>query len=302
MVEKNIQTKEEEKTIDTEIPDKTAISKEISDLKPEKIITPKEISGTEPEKIHKKDFLGRENLVKNFPRTLNKTTQKVSDEEISNKSQSSKEISGTETLNKTTQKVSDFKIFDLYDLSEIEVEDKGLKSAINLKPKLMLKTQGRNVEKYGQTKVNIVERLINRVGVAGHRGKKHRIILGHSTGKFTKNAQMVLNALKLIEKKTNKNPVAVLVKAVENSSPKDEVTTIEYGGAKYPQAIDISPIRRVNLALRWLTQGASDKAFNKKKSLTQAISEEIIMASEQNGESFAIKKKKESEAQADSAR
>ncbi len=182
------------------------------------------------------------------------------------------------------------------------MEDKGLKSAINLKPKLMLKTQGRNVEKYGQTKVNIVERLINRVGVAGHRGKKHRIILGHSTGKFTKNAQMVLNALKLIEKKTNKNPVAVLVKAVENSSPKDEVTTIEYGGAKYPQAIDISPIRRVNLALRWLTQGASDKAFNKKKSLTQAISEEIIMASEQNGESFAIKKKKESEAQADSAR
>jgi len=56
----------------------------------------------------------------------------------------------------------EFKIFDKYDLSEIQVKDPGLKDIINLKPKLILKSQGRFVEKFGVTKVNIVERLMNR--------------------------------------------------------------------------------------------------------------------------------------------
>lgn len=195
-----------------------------------------------------------------------------------------------------------FKIFDLYDISEIVVEDPGLKSAINLEPKLILKSYGRNVQKFGQLKVNIVERLMNRVATAGHRGKKHKIILGHCTGKYSKNMKIILDAFKMIEKKTGKNPVAVFVKAIENCAPRDEVTVIEYGGARYPQAVDVSPLRRVNLALRWIVHGASDKAFNKKKTIVQGLADEIIMASEQNGESFAMRKKKESEAQADSAR
>jgi len=195
-----------------------------------------------------------------------------------------------------------FKIFDLYDLSEVHVEDPGLISAINLKPKLILKSYGRNVVKLGQTKVNIVERLMNKLAVAGHRGKKHKIILGHSTGKYTKNMNTVLEAFKLIEKKTQKNPVVVLVKAIENSAPKDEITVIEYGGARYPQAVDVSPLRRVNLALKHIIHGASDKAFNKKKTIAQGLAEEIILASENNGESFAVKKRNEAEKQADSAR
>jgi len=204
----------------------------------------------------------------------------------------------------TEQKIQllNFKIFDKYDLSEVKVEEEGLKNAINLKPKLILKSFGRNVGKHGQTKVNVVERLMNRLATAGHRGKKHRIILGHSTGKYSKNMNIILEAFEMIEKRTSKNPVAVLVKAIENVAPRDEVTVIEYGGARYPQAVDVSPLRRVNLSLRWLIQGASDKAFNKKKTIAQTLADEIIMASEQNGESFAMKKKKESEAQADSAR
>ncbi|HKZ33853.1 MAG TPA: 30S ribosomal protein S7 [Candidatus Nanoarchaeia archaeon] len=195
-----------------------------------------------------------------------------------------------------------FKIFDLYDTEGISVEDPGLKNVINLKPKLILKSHGRNFQKFGQTKINLVERLINRLGVAGHRGKKHRIMLGTSTGKYTRNALIVLEALKLIEKKTGKNPVVVFVKAVEKSAPRDEVTAIEYGGARYPQAVDVSPMRRVNLAVKNLVHGASDKAFNKKKSISQALSEEIILASEENGDSFAVRKRIESEKQADSAR
>ena len=200
------------------------------------------------------------------------------------------------TLNPT------MKIFDLYDISEVTVQDLGLKGVINLQPKLILKSQGRNVTKFGQTKVNIVERLMNKLSVAGHRGRKHKIEQGHSTGKYSKNMKIILEVLKSIEQKTKQNPVAVLVKAIENAAPMDEVTVIEYGGARYPQAVDVSPIRRVNLALKHLVHGASDKAFNKKKTIAQTLTEEIIMAYEDNKESFALKKRNESEKQADAAR
>ena len=195
-----------------------------------------------------------------------------------------------------------FKIFDLWDISEIEIKDPGLKRVINLQPRLILKTHGRNVVKHGQTKVNIVERLMNKLALAGHRGKKHKIELGHTTGKYSKNMKTVIEALKLVEKRTEKNPVEVLVRAVEKASPRDEVTIIEYGGARYPQAVDVSPIRRVNLALKHLVHGSGDKSFGKKKKLNQALAEEIIMAYEENGESSAMRKKKEAEAQADAAR
>jgi len=195
-----------------------------------------------------------------------------------------------------------FKIFDLYDTEGIEVKDIGLKPVVNLNPKLALKSHGRNVQKFGQTKVNVVERLINKIGVAGHRGKKHKLMIGASSGKYSKNAKTVLNAFEIIEVKTKKNPVEVLIRAIENSAPRDEITIIEYGGARYPQAVDVSPLRRINLALKHIVHGASEKAFGKKKTIHQTLAEEIMLAADRNQESFAIKKKIESEKQADSAR
>jgi ribosomal protein S7 len=56
------------------------------------------------------------------------------------------------------------------------------------------------------------------------------------------------------------------------------------------------------LVLRWIVHGASDKAFGKKKTIVDALAEEIILASEGSGDSFAARKKNESEKQADSAR
>ena len=198
--------------------------------------------------------------------------------------------------------IPNFKIFDLYDLKDIQVKDPGLKNVINLQPKLILKSQGRYMMKLGQIKVNVVERLMNKIATAGHRGKKHKIEKGDATGKYSKNMSIVLEALDMIAKKTGKNPVQVLVDAVENAAPRDEITVIEYGGARYPQAVDVSPLRRVNLALKHLVHGSSDKSFNKKKTLAQAMAEEIMLAAEGNGESFALRKKNESEKQADSAR
>lgn len=199
--------------------------------------------------------------------------------------------------------VLNFKIFDLYDVSQIEVKDNALRPYLNIKPHLVLKSYGRrNSEKYGITKVNIIERIANRLAVPGHVGKKHKIITNWSSGGQNKNLKTVLNSLKIIENKTKKNPVQVFVTAIERIAPRDEITVIEQAGARYPQAVDVSPIRRINLALRWIVIGSYAKAFGKKKKIAETLANEIMLASEGNMESYAMSKKNESEKQADSAR
>lgn len=195
-----------------------------------------------------------------------------------------------------------FKLFDLYDISEVVVKDAALKPYINLSPRLLLKSHGRTKSKFSITKVNVIERLANHLGVPGHYGKKQRIITSWSSGKYNKNMGTVLEALKIIAEKTGKNPVQVFVDAIENGSPRDEITVIEHAGSRYPQAVDCSPMRRINLALRWITQGAYAKAFGKKKKMAETLANEIIQASQGNMEAYAVVKKNEGEKQADSAR
>ncbi len=209
-----------------------------------------------------------------------------------------------EQIQQTTAEVKDdnFKIFDLYSVSNLTIKDAALKPYINLSPKLLLKSHGRIGEKFAKVKVNIVERFANRLAVPGHIGKKHKIITSWSSGKYNRNFKTMLETLKIIENRTKKNPVQVLVTAIENGSPRDEITVIEHGGARYPQAVDCSPMRRVDLAIRWIIQGSYGKSFGKKKKMAEALAEEIIKASEASGESYAAMKKNESEKSADSAR
>jgi len=199
-------------------------------------------------------------------------------------------------------KMVEQKIFGMWDISEVQVNDMGLKAVINLDYKPILKTQGKIRSKYYQAKVNIIERFSNLVTLSGHRGKKHKIELGRLTGKYEHQMRTMIEMFKILEKQTGKNPIQVLVTAIENAAPRDEVTTIEYGGARYPQAVDVAPLRRVSLALRNIVRGASDKAFGKKKKLAQALAEEVKLAYDLNMESAALKKKNEVEKQADSAR
>lgn len=198
--------------------------------------------------------------------------------------------------------IDKMKIFGLFSGEGIEVKDPGLKRVVNLQPKLLLKSHGRIKYDPARAKVNVIERLINLLQVPGSRGKKHKIITAWITGKHSKCTKIVIEAFKIVEKKTGQNPIVVFVKAVENSAPRDEVTAIEYGGARYPQAVDVSPRRRLNLALRFLVHGAYDKAFNKKATIVEALAKEIILASESSSESFAVSKRKDLEKQADSAR
>lgn len=194
------------------------------------------------------------------------------------------------------------KVFGKYDANEVKVMDPGLKKVINLNPKLVLKSHGRIKWDPTKSEVNVVERLINLLQVPGSRGKKHRIITGWITGKQTKCTKIVIDAFELIEEKTKENPLKVFVRAVENGAPRDEVTAIEYGGARYPQAVDVSPRRRLNLVLRYIINGAYDKAFNKKATITESLAKEIMLAAENSSESYAIQKKNDSEKQADAAR
>jgi small subunit ribosomal protein S7 len=196
----------------------------------------------------------------------------------------------------------EFKVFDLYDMKDIEISDEALKPYINVEGKLLIKTYGRNIGKFASSKSHIIERMANRISVPGHVGKKHKIITSWASGKYSNSIKIIIKAFEIIEKKKKENPVQVLIDAIEKSSPRDEITTIEYGGARYPQAVDVSPIRRVNLSIRWLVQGSYQKCFGKKKKMAESLANEIILASEENMESYAMKKKNESEKQADAAR
>jgi len=194
------------------------------------------------------------------------------------------------------------KIFGLFDTTEVKIEDPGLKKVINLNSRLILKSHGRIKWDPTRSKVNVVERLINLLQVPGSRGKKHRIITGWITGKQARCTKIVIDVFKIIEEKTGENPVKIFVKAIENGAPRDEVTSIEYGGAKYPQAVDVSPRRRLNLVLRYIVNGAYDKAFNKKANIVESLAKEIMLAAENSGESHAISKRNDAEKQADAAR
>ena len=196
----------------------------------------------------------------------------------------------------------EMKIFGLFDPTTVEVKDPGLKRVVNLQPKLLLKSHGRIKYDPTRAKVNVIERLINLLQVPGSRGKKHKVITRWMTGKHARASKIVIDAFKIIEEKTKENPIKIFIQAIENGAPRDEVTSIEYGGARYPQAVDVSPRRRLNLVLRFLVNGAYDKAFNKKANITESLAKEIMLAAEGSSESYAISKKNDAEKQADAAR
>ncbi|MDP3728697.1 MAG: 30S ribosomal protein S7 [bacterium] len=199
--------------------------------------------------------------------------------------------------------MSDIKIFNRWDISGIKVSDPGLQDYINLKPIMIPRTGGRNVgTQFWKTKYNIVERLINKLMIPGHKGRKHKLTSGHCGGKGTTAYNIVERTLTIIEQKTKKNPVEIFVKALENAAPREEITTIEYGGARYPKAVECAPQRRVDYALRLMVQGSYAASFGKKKSIEVALSEEIIKAYMMDQGSVALSKKLELERQSDASR
>jgi small subunit ribosomal protein S7 len=193
--------------------------------------------------------------------------------------------------------------FNRWSVDGISVQDPGLKNYISLEPRIIPRTGGRTAKfRFHKSKVFIVERFMNKLMSCGHKSKKHFISSAHLTGKGSTVYDIMEQTLEVVESKTKKNPIEVLVQAIENAAPREEIVTIEYGGARYPKAVEMAPQRRVDQTLKFMTQTAYQKSFNSKKSIVSALADEIMNAYNMNAQSGAISKKLELERQADSSR
>ncbi len=186
----------------------------------------------------------------------------------------------------------EMKLFEKYDLNEVVVHDAGLAKYMNLSPIVIPHTGGRYANKpFGKAKSNLVERLINGM-----------MRTENYTGKKAKSYRVVRTAFEIIAQKTGKNPVQILVDALEKAAPREEITRLRFGGISVPRAVDVAPSRRLDLALRSITTGAVSATFKNRKPVEECLADEILMAAKGDMQSSAIAKKEELERVASSAR
>ncbi|NMG83333.1 MAG: 30S ribosomal protein S7 [Methanosarcinales archaeon] len=172
------------------------------------------------------------------------------------------------------------KLFDQWD-TDVEVKDRGMARYINTTPTVSLHSGGRHArQQFNKSNLPIVERLINSVmRREENNGKK---ILSH---------KIVKECFEIINRKTKENPMQVLVDAITNVGPREEIVRLKYGGISIPKAVDSAPQRRVDLALRFITEGASKSAFKSKRSMPNALADELIASARYDVKSYSIGKK-----------
>ena len=201
----------------------------------------------------------------------------------------------------TTQKLL---LFRKWDISEIEINDVGLKGglrpAICLKETILPMDFGRSaLKRFNKANVNIVERLANKMM---HFGKKYAKNTGRMAGKKIHAYNVVKTAFEIIYQKTGKNPVEILVRAVENSAPNEDTTRIVYGGTVYHVSVDVPPLRRVDLALRFIADGVTESTFSNPKAIEEYLAEYLIISASKDPTAPSIKKKNELERIAQASR
>ncbi len=202
--------------------------------------------------------------------------------------------------------MEEVKLFGKYSYDNIAVGDVSLGKYISLKPVQYPHTFARHGNKqFAKGKVNLVERLANKL-MRGGTGEKlgGKIIRTHGKlqGKKTRVIGMVEKAFEIVQQRTKQNPIQVLVKAVENSAPREDVTRVRFGGMSYQLAVDISPQRRLDVALRNITLAAIISSFDARLTLEDALANEIVLASTGDANSYSIKRRNEAERVSRSAR
>ena len=191
-------------------------------------------------------------------------------------------------------------LFRKWHLSEIEIKDIGLKTAISLKKTIMPMDFGRSaLRRFNKADVNIVERLVNKMM---HFGKKNAKNTGRMAGKKTHIYNIVKATFEIIHLKTGKNPVEVLVRAIENSAPNEDTTRIVYGGTVYHVSVDVAPLRRVDLALRFIADGVKEATFSNPKPIEEFLAEHLILSANNDPASPSVKRKNELERIAQASR
>ncbi|KAJ3152069.1 ribosomal protein S5 [Geranomyces michiganensis] len=194
------------------------------------------------------------------------------------------------------QQASVVTLFNQFDVDSYEVEIRD----ISLEDYLMVKqnpvynphTAGRYQQKrFRKAQCPIVERLSNSL-----------MMHGRNNGKKLMTIRIIKHAFEIIHLLTDQNPLQVLVDAIINTGPREDSTRIGSQGTVRRQAVDVSPLRRVNQAIFLLTTGAREAAFRNVKTIAECLADELINAAKGSSNSYAIKKKDELERVAKSNR
>jgi small subunit ribosomal protein S7 len=184
-----------------------------------------------------------------------------------------------------------FPVFEKYDMSAVKIEDLGLQRYINLESKDFFLGAPHANKMFGKANVSIIERLITNL-------MKTEMY----TGSKTKAYKIVRLAFDIIEKRTKTNPVQVFIDALQNAAPKEETTRLRFGGIMVPKAVDISPQRRLDIALRNICTGSMTASHKNKKRMEACLADELLKASKNDPSSFAVAKKNDLERVAKAAR
>jgi len=108
------------------------------------------------------------------------------------------------------------------------------------------------------------------------------------SGKKAVAERIIYGALEQIEKKANKDPLEIFTVAINNVKPMVEVKSRRVGGANYQVPVEVRPVRRLALAMRWLKDSARKRG---EKSMSARLANELLEASE--GRGGAMKKRDE---------
>src|SRR3989304_56272 len=187
----------------------------------------------------------------------------------------------TTTTAPATAPQAEIKLFQKWSFKEIKVNDLGLQRYLNLTPMVTPHSMGRHEhQRFRKANVNVVERLINGL-----------MRPGKNRGKKAKAANIVREAFEIINLRTGKNPIEVWVKAVENAAPCEDTTRVSYGGVVYHLSVDIAPQRRIDLAIRHITEGARAASASSPLSIQEAVANELILAANKDIKSAGIAKR-----------
>ena len=252
---------------------------------------PAEEKAEEPEKRERKT-----EKTARKTKTSTKESEKEKSKEQAPKPSTLEKIASEETVAvdkfQKYQKNLETKLFGKYDFSEVVVTDMGLARYINLDPIYIPHSGGKHAKRiFEKAKVNIIERFINKL-----------MRTQHYTGKKHTTYQLLRESFHKIEKRTKTNPIQVLIEAIENAAPMEEATRLRFGGISVPKAVDISPSRRLDIALRNIAIGATMARKSRNKHMSDCLADEIIKAAKRDMSCFSIQKKEEKQRYAGSAR
>ena len=196
-------------------------------------------------------------------------------------------------------------LFEKYSY-DVKVEDLSLKRYIDLTPLEYPSTFRRRSQKdLSKATLNVVERLENsmmRGGTGGRVGGKTIRTEGRLQGKKIKVMHIIEKAFDAIHEKSGANPLQLYVRALENSAPIEDTTRVRYGGIISNVAVDISASRRLDIALKNIAMATVIGSFGKKRRMYDVLANEVMLAANNDINSYAVKRKNEIERMARSAK